>query len=210
MGSTRVFEWFETGDYSIKQVTKMARAAGVRYRRSQFPVGISTIHNMLRNRLYAGAFEWGGRLYHGTHEPLVAKETWENVQEMLGGRSVSNVRATPLRLLKRLRVIQNSGPFLFPALHTSQRPMCENTLNVALRRLGYGSDEMTSHGFRAIASTLLNESGLWHPNAIERALAHQDRDHVRAAYHRGTHWDERVRMAGEKVTIADMVLRPAS
>lgn len=73
--------------------------------------------------------------------------------------------------------------------------MCENTLNVALRRLGYGSDEMTSHGFRAIASTLLNESGLWHPDAIERALAHSDRDHVRAAYHRGAHWAERVKMA---------------
>src|SRR3546814_1152216 len=52
---------------------------------------------MLRNRLYAGAFEWGGRLYQGTHEPLVSRETWENVQEVLDGRSASNVRAEPLR-----------------------------------------------------------------------------------------------------------------
>lgn len=66
---------------------------------------------------------------------------------------------------------------------------------MALRRLGYGSDEMTSHGFRAMASTLLNELGLWHPDAIERALAHAERDRVRAAYHRGAHWAERVRMA---------------
>lgn len=100
-----------------------------------------------------------------------------------------------LALLRQLRDFQNPGTYLFPALHSSQKPMCENTLNVALRRLGYGRDEMTSHGFRAIASTLLNESRLWHPDAIERALAHQERDHVRAAYHRGTHWDERVRMA---------------
>lgn len=100
-----------------------------------------------------------------------------------------------LGLLQQLRALKNSGEFLFPAFHTSVRPMCENTLNVALRRLGYGSDEMTSHGFRAIASTLLNESGLWHPDAIERALAHSDRDHVRAAYHRGAHWAERVKMA---------------
>lgn len=99
-----------------------------------------------------------------------------------------------IRLLQELRALNNCGEFLFPALHTSVRPMCENTLNVALRRLGYGSDEMTSHGFRAIASTLLNESGLWHPDAIERALAHSDRDHVRAAYHRGAHWAERVTM----------------
>ena len=54
---------------------------------------------------------------------------------------------------------------------------------------------MTSHGFRSTASTLLNESGKWSPDAIERALAHGDADTVRAAYHRGAHWDERVRMA---------------
>lgn len=63
-------------------------------------------------------------------------------------------------LLQAFRALKNSDNFLFLALHTSVRPMCENTLNVALRRLGYGSDEMTSHGFRAIASTLLNESGI--------------------------------------------------
>ena len=67
--------------------------------------------------------------------------------------------------------------------------------NAALRRLGYSSEEMTGHGFRAMASTMLNESGKWHPDAIERALAHQDSDNVRAAYHRGAHWRERVEMA---------------
>ncbi|KTF67623.1 hypothetical protein ATB93_02525 [Sphingomonas sp. WG] len=68
-------------------------------------------------------------------------------------------------------------------------------MNVALRRLGFDHDEMTSHGFRAMVSTLVNKSGLWHPDAIERALAHGERDRVRAAYHRGAHWEERVRMA---------------
>lgn len=53
---------------------------------------------------------------------------------------------------------------------------------------------MTAHGFRATASTLLNESGLWHPDAIERALAHVEQSTVRRAYARGEHWDERVRM----------------
>lgn len=100
-----------------------------------------------------------------------------------------------LFFLRELRAAARPGEFVFPALHTTKRPICENTLNVALRRLGYGPDEMTSHGFRAMASTLLNESGLWHPDAIERALAHGEKDKVRAAYHRGTHWDERVRMA---------------
>jgi integrase len=75
------------------------------------------------------------------------------------------------------------------------RPMSENTATAALRRMGFGADEMTAHGFRAMASSLLNESGKWHPDAIERALAHRDSNQVRAAYHRGAHWDERVRMA---------------
>lgn len=98
-------------------------------------------------------------------------------------------------ILQDLRSLARSSEFLFPALHTTLRPISENTMNVALRRLGFEHDEMTSHGFRALASTLLNESGLWHPDAIERALAHGERDRVRAAYHRGAHWDERVRMA---------------
>ncbi len=54
---------------------------------------------------------------------------------------------------------------------------------------------MTSHGFRSTAGTLLNESGKWSPDAIERALAHGDTDAVRAAYHRSAHWQERVQMA---------------
>lgn len=92
---------------------------------------------------------------------------------------------------------QASGPsgYVFPSIRTRTRPMSENTINAALRRLGYAGDEMTGHGFRAMASTLLNESGKWHPDAIERALSHADDDKVRAAYHRGEHWKERVEMA---------------
>lgn len=94
-------------------------------------------------------------------------------------------------------IYEVTGPtgYVFPSIRTRTRPMSENTINAGLRRLGYASDEMTAHGFRAMASTLLNESGKWHPDAIERALAHGDSDKVRAAYHRGAHWDERVRMA---------------
>jgi len=84
---------------------------------------------------------------------------------------------------------------VFPAMGKLDRPMSENTATAALRRMGFGAEEMTPHGFRAMASTLLNESGKWHPDAIERALAHRDSDQVRAAYHRGAHWEERVRMA---------------
>ncbi|WP_126174353.1 tyrosine-type recombinase/integrase [Altericroceibacterium xinjiangense] len=85
--------------------------------------------------------------------------------------------------------------YVFPSIRTAARPMSENTLNAALRRLGYTKDEATAHGFRATASTLLNESGKWSADAIERALAHGDEDKIRGAYHRGQHWQERVRMA---------------
>jgi len=98
-------------------------------------------------------------------------------------------------LFREIHEATGATGYVFPSVRTRTRPMSENTLNGALRRLGYASDEMTAHGFRAMASTLLNESGKWHPDAIERALAHGDSDKVRAAYHRGAHWDERVTMA---------------
>jgi integrase len=84
--------------------------------------------------------------------------------------------------------------YLFPSLRSVRRPMSENTINAALRRMGYAQDEMTGHGFRAMASTLLNEMGKWNPDAIERQLAHADNNAVRRAYTRGEYWNERVAM----------------
>jgi integrase len=98
-------------------------------------------------------------------------------------------------ILRELHAVTGPVGYVFPSIRTRTRPMSENTLNAGLRRLGYASDEMTAHGFRAMASTLLNESGKWSPDAIERALAHGDDNKVRGAYHRGPHWPERVAMA---------------
>jgi integrase len=107
-----------------------------------------------------------------------------------------------LAILSSLQPVTGHGKLVFPGYGISggagrkveQRPISENTLNSALRRMGYDSDTMTSHGFRAAASTLLNESGKFSADAIERALAHQDPDAVRRAYARGEHWEERVTM----------------
>lgn len=98
-------------------------------------------------------------------------------------------------ILEDVRSRSGAGRLVFPAIHTTLRPMSENTLNSALRRMGFTKDEMTSHGFRATASSLLNESGLWHSDAIEAELGHVGADEVRRAYHRAAYWDERVRMA---------------
>jgi integrase len=84
--------------------------------------------------------------------------------------------------------------FLFPSLRALDRPMSNNTMNAALGRLGYAKDEMTAHGFRAMAATLLNEMGNWNPDAIERQLAHADSNSIRRAYARGQYWAELVCM----------------
>ncbi len=87
-----------------------------------------------------------------------------------------------IALLEQLRAMNNKGDYLLPSLRTWTRPMSENTLNAALRRMGYAGDEMTAHGFRASFSTLANKSGLWNPDAIEHALAHVEKNEVRRAY----------------------------
>jgi integrase len=97
-------------------------------------------------------------------------------------------------LLAELSAVTGKGKLLFPSILCEKRAISDNTMNSALRRLGYDKSQMTAHGFRAMASTLLNETGMWHPDAIERQLAHVEGNDVRRAYARGEHWEERVRM----------------
>jgi integrase len=99
-----------------------------------------------------------------------------------------------IKLLEELRPLTGRYRLLFPGQRTTDRAISENTLNGALRRLGYTQDQMTAHGFRAAASSILNESGKFNPDAIEAQLAHQEADAVRRAYKRAQYWDERVRM----------------
>lgn len=96
-------------------------------------------------------------------------------------------------ILRELQPLTGRARYCFPSLQTADRPMSENTVNVALRRLGYDKDTMTGHGFRAMASTRLNELG-WSPDVIERQLAHTERNKVRAAYNRAQYLAERTRM----------------
>jgi integrase len=96
-------------------------------------------------------------------------------------------------IFRDLHPLTGSGRLVFPGLRSPARPMSENTVNAALRRLGYAKDEMTGHGFRSMASTILNEQG-WTPDAIERQLAHVEKSSVRAAYNYAEHLPERRRM----------------
>jgi len=99
-------------------------------------------------------------------------------------------------ILRALHPITGQGVagLVFPGLRSVKRPISENTMNGALRRLGFSQEEVTAHGFRSTFSTLANESGKWSVNAIEAALAHIEPNAVRRAYARGDYWDERVKM----------------
>lgn len=98
-----------------------------------------------------------------------------------------------VELLSELKLLTGRGRHVFPSLRGRDRPMSENTVNAALRSLGYSGDEQTGHGFRAMASTLLNELG-FPPEVIELQLAHAERNKVRAAYNRAQRLAERRKM----------------
>jgi integrase len=121
---------------------------------------------------------------------------WEIPAGRMKMRKAHRVPLAPrvLAVLKEVRKLTGEGRFLFPSVRSLARCMSENTLNAALRRMGFKNEDMTSHGFRASASSMLNESGIWNADAIERQLAHVDGDSVRRAYARAEFWDERVTM----------------
>lgn len=112
-------------------------------------------------------------------------------------------------ILAELRELTGWGEFAFPCAQPrrtvgrdgqpskrpSLRPMSEGALNSALRRLGYESDVHVPHGFRSSFSTMANEAGMWDPDTIEAALAHQDKDQIRAIYNRASYWDARCKLA---------------
>lgn len=100
-----------------------------------------------------------------------------------------------LAILKSMQGLTGKGKYVFPSVRTRARPISENTVTAALRRMGYTKEQMTTHGFRTSASSLLNESGKWNPDAIERALAHMVSGEIRRIYNQSAYWAERVAMA---------------
>jgi integrase len=126
----------------------------------------------------------------------LAKAVWKIPPERMKMRRPHAIPLSRqvLAYLGELHELTGPDGFVFPAFHTSRRPLSENTINQAFRRMGYGVGEITAHGLRTTASTLLNESGKWSPDAIERSLAHADKDSIRGIYNRGFYWEERIAM----------------
>jgi len=98
-----------------------------------------------------------------------------------------------VEVLREIQPLTGQGRYVFPNVRTSSRPISENTVLGALRRMGYTKDEMTGHGFRAMASTTLHEQG-WPSDVIERQLAHAERNSIKAAYNHAQHLPERRKM----------------
>ncbi|EOT9406813.1 tyrosine-type recombinase/integrase, partial [Escherichia coli] len=101
-----------------------------------------------------------------------------------------------ISILKRIKEISGGYELVFPGYHDPYKPMSENTINKALRQMGYNTkQDICSHGFRAMACSALMESGLWSQDAVERQMSHQERNTVRLAYiHKAEHMEARMDM----------------
>ena len=113
-----------------------------------------------------------------------------------------------VQILQQVAEISGGERLVFPSQNNPNKPMSENTLLFAIYRMGYHS-RATTHGFRSVASTILNESEKWHPDAIERQLAHVESNKVRAAYDRAEHLPERRRMMQWWAEHIDSLKQPA-
>ena len=107
-----------------------------------------------------------------------------------------------------LQIVEDNWPeiegveLIFPSLISNRKWISENAFNSALRRMGYSKDEVTAHGFRATASTILNTRG-FDPEVIEAALAHQDKNSIRRTYNRAIYWEQRVKLMHDWANLCD-------
>jgi integrase len=121
----------------------------------------------------------------------------------MGDQHIVPLSRQAVAILQELQMFSGAGQYVFPSLVTRGRPMSENTINAALRRLGYSGEDQTGHGFRSMASTLLNEQRAtsneqgFPPDVIELQLAHVERNKVRAAYNKAQRLPERRKMMQE-------------
>ena len=114
---------------------------------------------------------------HGTGRPPAKNLTWTQA----------------LRILEQAKRIDPSSPLVFPSIRSNRKPLSDNALNAALRRMGYTKQEMVAHGFRSSASTILNDRG-FDSETVEVQLSHMSADRIKRIYDRGERWDQRVRL----------------
>jgi integrase len=111
-------------------------------------------------------------------------------------------------ILRELHVITGNGRFAFPNARSNKRPMSDNAVLAAMRRMDIGKEEMSAHGLRAVARTILDEVLGFRPDFIEHQLAHAVRDPNGRAYNRTAHLSERRRMMQDWADYLDMLKTP--
>lgn len=137
-------------------------------------------------------------------EIIWPKRLWRIPAERMKMREPHQVPLSTqaLAVLREVWDLSQGDGLVFPSIRSSRRPLSENAMNSALRRMGYPKDKMCAHGFRTAASTILNDRG-YNPDWIEATLAHQDKDPVRRAYNRGTYLSQRVQLMQDWADLLD-------
>ena len=138
------------------------------------------------------------------HEFDLENAVWRIAPERMKMRRPHEVPLSrqAITVLQDIWPLSEHGELVFPSIRSNRRPLSENALNSALRRMGYQQHEMTAHGFRSTASTMLNERG-YNADVIEAALGHQDEDEIRRAYNRARYWTERVKLMQDWADMLD-------
>ncbi len=137
-------------------------------------------------------------------EIVWASSTWRIPAERMKMRRPHDVPLSKqaLSVLRDIWPLSEGHELVLPSIRSPRRPLSENAMNAALRRMGYGKEEMCAHGFRSSASTILNERG-FDRDVIEAALAHQDEDEVRKAYNRSRYWPQRIKLLQDWADLLD-------
>ena len=132
------------------------------------------------------------------------KAVWSIPAERMKMRQPHDVPLSrqALEVLKNIWPLSEGSTLVFPSVRTKQRPLSNNAFNSSLRRMGYTKEEVTAHGFRATASTILNSRN-FDPDVIEAVLAHQDQNAIRRAYNRSSYWKQRVELMQKWADLLD-------
>lgn len=147
-------------------------------------------------QLSALTFTRPGEIRHAEWSEFdLAKAEWRIPSEKMKMRRIHVIPLSrqAIAIVESLRLLTGTGRYLFPSVRSRARPISDATVVAALRRMGFGKEEMSHHGFRSMASTILNEKG-WPADAIERQLAHVEGNSVRAAYNYAEHMEKRREM----------------
>ncbi|MCL4710101.1 MAG: tyrosine-type recombinase/integrase [Pseudorhodoplanes sp.] len=129
---------------------------------------------------------------------------WHIAAERTKMRRPHDVPLSPqaIQLLRDIWPLSEHAELIFPSIRSNRKPLSDMAMNAALRRMGYGKDEMTAHGFRATASTILNSRG-YNPDVIESALGHLDDNEIRRVYNRAKYWPEREKLMADWANLLD-------